>query len=98
MHCTQNPIYVFPEIKLRGFISNSYMHMHFIYSQDWSAYLAAANRQIWVYLNLSQIRECGHYNFVLEITRPHIFILGIHKSELNIYIGFSPALHLQCER
>jgi hypothetical protein len=22
--------------------------------------------------------------------------MGIHRSELNIYIGFSPAIHLQC--
>jgi hypothetical protein len=31
-----------------------------------------------------------HYNFDLEI------ISGIHKSGPDIYIGFSPDLHLQC--
>jgi hypothetical protein len=34
-----------------------------------------------------------HYNSVLEIT---VSFLGIHKWERDIYIGFSPALHLQC--
>jgi hypothetical protein len=49
-------------------------------------------------INLSQIFECRiweteHYNPVLEIT---VLFLGIHKWEPVIYIGFSPALHLQC--
>jgi hypothetical protein len=26
-HCTENPIYVFPEMKLRGLASNSYIHV-----------------------------------------------------------------------
>ena len=34
-----------------------------------------------------------YYNSVLEIT---VSYLGIHKWEPDIYIGFSPALHLQC--
>jgi hypothetical protein len=50
-------------------------------------------------MNLSQIYECRnweteHYNSVLEIT---VSFLGIHKWEPDINIGFSPALHLQCE-
>ncbi len=48
--------------------------------------------------NLSQIYECRnweteHYNSVLEIT---FSFLGIYKREPDVYIGFSPALHLQC--
>ncbi len=27
-HCTENPIYVFPEMKLRGLVSSSYMHIY----------------------------------------------------------------------
>ncbi len=27
VHCTENPIYVFPEIKLRGIAPNSYIHV-----------------------------------------------------------------------
>jgi hypothetical protein len=27
MHCTENPIYVLPEMKLHGFVSNSYIHV-----------------------------------------------------------------------
>ncbi len=47
----------------------------------------------WEYMNRSQIHECGnweteHYNYVLEIMRPRLFISRI--------TGFSPALHLQC--
>jgi hypothetical protein len=37
LHCTENPIYVFPEMILRGLVPDSYIH-----SQDRSAYLAAA--------------------------------------------------------
>ncbi len=51
-------------------------------------------------VNLSQMFECRnwetateHYNYVLEIT---VSFMGIHKWEPYIYIGFSPALHLQC--
>ncbi len=48
-------------------------------------------------INLSQIYECWnceteHYNSVLEIT---VSFMVIHNCEPNIYIGFSPALHLQ---
>jgi hypothetical protein len=44
---------------------------------------------IWVYRNW----ETEHYNSILEKT---VLFLGIHKWKLGIYIGFSPALHLQC--
>ncbi len=27
MHCTENPIYVFPEMKLRGLVTYSYIHV-----------------------------------------------------------------------
>jgi hypothetical protein len=37
-------------------------------------------------------RRQNIYNYVLEIT---VSFLGIHKWEPDIYIGFSPALHLQ---
>ncbi len=55
-------------------------------------------RSILEYINLSQIYGCRnweteYYDSVLEIT---VSILGIHKWEPDIYIGFSPALHLQC--
>jgi hypothetical protein len=50
-----------------------------------------------IYIYLSQIYECRNwetecYNSVLEIT---VSFLGIQKWEPGIYIGFSPALHLQ---
>ncbi len=51
-----------------------------------------------IYVYLSHIYGCRnweieHYNSVLEIT---VSFLGIHKWEPDIYIGFSPAFHLQC--
>jgi hypothetical protein len=50
------------------------------------------------YINFSQEYECRnweteHYNYVLETT---VSFLEIHKWEADIYIGYSPALHLQC--
>ncbi len=55
----------------------------------------------WKYIHLSQIDECrnwetDHKNSVLEITRLNSFSSGRHKWAPDIYIGFSPALHLQC--
>ncbi len=44
VHCTENPICVFPEMKLCGLVPNSYIHViceRFTYSQDRFAYLAA---------------------------------------------------------
>jgi hypothetical protein len=51
-----------------------------------------------IYISLSQISECRnweteHYNSILEITDS---FMGIHKWETDIYIGYPPALHLQC--
>jgi hypothetical protein len=40
--------------------------------------------------------ETEHYDSVLEITERAVSFLEIHKSEPDIYIVFSPALHLQC--
>jgi hypothetical protein len=81
-------------------ISNSCVCQRFINSQDWSTYFPAAEQAdiSWKYINLSQIYEsrnweAKHYISVLEIT---VSFMGIHKWEPDIYIGFSPALHLQC--
>jgi hypothetical protein len=79
---------------------HSCVYEQFIYSQDRSTHFLAAEQadRSWKYMNLSQIYECRnweteHYNSVLEIT---VQLLGIHKWEPDIYIGFSSALHLQC--
>jgi hypothetical protein len=40
-------------------------------------------------------RHTEHYNYVLEII---VSFLGLHKWKPDIYIGFSPDLHLQCGR
>jgi hypothetical protein len=50
LHCIENLIYVFPEMKLRG-LQIQFLHscicVRFIYSQDRSAYLAFAKLTDW---------------------------------------------------
>jgi hypothetical protein len=45
-HCKEDPIYVFPENKLRGLSPNFHIHIHICvsdkYSHHWSTYFAAA--------------------------------------------------------
>jgi hypothetical protein len=45
-HFTENPVYVFPEMKLHGHIPNSHIHVYicerFKHSHGWSDYYAAA--------------------------------------------------------
>jgi hypothetical protein len=107
LHCIENQIYVFPEKEWRGLSPNFYIHVFvsdlYIYSQG-SVHIFGCgkiDRPIMeIYINLSQIYECRnwkteHYNSVLEIMRVHSFY-GKHKWEPDIYIGFSPAIHLQC--
>jgi hypothetical protein len=102
-HYKGNPIYVFLFWKLRGLSPNFHIHVSVIdlYIPRTGPHISLQqNRQIrsWKYLNLSLIYECRnwgteHYNSVLEIT---VSFLGVYKWEPDIYIGFSPALHLQC--
>ncbi len=87
MHCTKNPIYVFPETKLRGLVP--------IFG------CSKIGRPIQGICK-SLIDTCGnweteHYNSVLEIMRPQSSNSGIRKSEpdIYVYIGFSLALHLR---
>ncbi len=95
-HCKENPIYIFLFWGLRGFSPNFHIH---VYVSDLYIPCNRIGRS-WKYINPSQIYECRnweieHYNSGLEIT---VSFLGIHKWESDIYIGFSPALHLQCTR
>ncbi len=75
-HCTENPFYVFPEMKLRGLVPISYIHVSVSY-----LYVPRIGLPIWEDMNRSKIHECGnleteHYNSVLEISRPHSFLFG----------------------
>jgi hypothetical protein len=87
MHCTENLIYVFPEVKLRGLIPNFYIHefVSDLYTFPGSVCLFGCSRILadrsCEYVNRSQIHECGnweteHYNSVLEIARLYNFISG----------------------
>jgi hypothetical protein len=63
----------------------SYICERFIYSLDWS------------YMNV----EIGRQNIIILFWKWRgraISFLGIHKSESDICIEFSPALHLQCSQ
>jgi hypothetical protein len=103
-HYDENPIYVFLFWELCGLRPNVHIHVSVsnLYIPSYrSTYFLQQNRQtnpgniyksltdIWVYKNWTT----EHYNSVFEIT---VSFLEIHKWEPNIYIGFSPALHLQC--
>ncbi len=57
MHCKEDAIYVFPEIKMRGLVSYFIICEQFIYSQDRSTYFAAAKQGdlFQEYINRSQI-------------------------------------------
>jgi hypothetical protein len=78
---------VFPEMKLCSLVPKSYIHVSVS-----DLYIPRIGQPIWlqqnrqtdpgnVYVNRSQIHECGnweteHYNSVLEITRPHSLSSG----------------------
>ncbi len=103
-HCKENPIYVVLFWEFRGLSPNFHIHVSAsdLYIPMISPHISLQQnrlgRPILEIINLSQIYECRnweteHYNSVLEIT---VSFLGIHNWEVDIYIGFSPALHLQC--
>ncbi len=79
LHCTKNPINVFPEMKLQGLCPNSHSCIceWLIYSQDLSAYLAAAKYAdwSWEYINRSQKHECGNWD-----SGDRTFCFGNNKS------------------
>jgi hypothetical protein len=95
-------------MKLCGLDPNSYIHVPVSESD---LYIPRIGLPIWlhkigrqilgVYINRSQIHKCGnweteHYSSVLEIRCRAFSFLGLHQSEPDNYIRFSPALHLQC--
>jgi hypothetical protein len=85
LQCIENPIYVYPEMKLCALVPNYYIH---VYVSD--LYIPKIGLLIW----LQQDRQIDpanteHYNSVLEIRGCVVSFLGIHKSKPDIYIGFS---------
>ncbi len=102
-HCTENLIYVFPEMKLCGLVPNSYIHFSVS-----NLYIPRIGLPIWLQQNRQtnpgDIKIALRYMNLLT-GRQNILILfwkwqgravsflRIHKSEPDIYIGFSPALH-----
>ncbi len=56
VHCTKNPIYVLPEMKLCGLFPNSYIHVSvsdLYIPWGWSAYLAAGRLILGIYKSLT---------------------------------------------
>ncbi len=66
LYCTENPTYVFPEMKLRGLITNSYFHIfeRFVYIFPASFAAAKSVDGSWEYINCSQIHDCGKWETV----------------------------------
>jgi hypothetical protein len=90
-------MYYFPGNCAASAPISTFMCLWAIYIFPGSVHIFPCSRS-WKYINFSQIYECRnwetqHYNSVLEIK---VSFLGTHKWEPDIYIGFSPALHLQC--
>ncbi len=80
-HCTENPFYAFPEMKLCGLIPNSYIRVSVS-----DLYIPRIGSKIGgpKYMNCLKTHKFGnwmreHFNSVLEISRPATFISG------NIY-------------
>ncbi len=89
MHYTENPIYVFLEMKLLGLVPKFYIHVSvsdlYIPRIGLVCLFGCSKMKMadksWEYMNRSQIQECGNwetesYNSVLEITRQRSFISG----------------------
>jgi hypothetical protein len=107
LHCIENPINVFPEMKLGGLVPISCIHVSVS-----GLYIPRIGLPIWVqqnsqtylsweYINRSQIHECGngeteHYNSVLKNTEAAKFHFWDYINWNQTYIRFSEALHLQC--
>ncbi len=89
MYCTENLNYVFPKMKLRDLVPNSYIQV-------------SVTDRSWEYINCSQIHECGNwetehnYSVFVNNLDCAVSLLRIHKSEPVIFIGLSQDLHLQC--
>ncbi len=73
-HCNENPISVFPEMKLRGLIPNpTFRYLWAIYIFPGPICLFGYSSQMNVEIGRQNIII---YNYVLEITRPRSFISG----------------------
>ncbi len=78
MHCKEDPIYVFPEMKLRRLVLNFHIHESvcdlYIYSNDLSTYLLQQNRltdngNIEIahrYMNVGTGNEAAQFHFYLS--------------------------------
>jgi hypothetical protein len=74
LHCTENPIYVFPEVKLRGVDPNSYTHVSVS-----NLYGPRIGLPIWLYQN----RQTDPRNIKI----PHIY-MNVEIGRQNIIILF----------
>jgi hypothetical protein len=58
-HCTENPIYVFPEVKLRGLVPNSYIHVSCRQNDPENIFLFYSNN---LFTKNQHIYQSSHHN------------------------------------
>ncbi len=91
-HCTENSIYVFPEMKLCDLPIPTFLYLWAIYIFPGSVCLFGCSKIgrpfLGIYKSLTDTWmwnwETEQYNYVFEITRPSVSFLGIHKSDQTL--------------
>jgi hypothetical protein len=98
-HCTEITIHVFPEMKLHGLVSHSaFMFLWAIYIFPGSVCLFGCSKIgrpiLGIYKSLTDkwmwTLETEHYNYVLDIMRPHRFISGNTKYKIFLLDSYRP--------
>jgi hypothetical protein len=88
LHCKEDPIYIFPEMKLRGFVSNFDIHVSvsdlYIPSVALPIFCRWTNLGN-IYVNRSQIHECGNWERGRAVSFLGIFVLNFRYSVFAVY-------------
>jgi hypothetical protein len=89
VHCSKNPIYVFPEKELRGLSPKFHIHVceRFIYSQDRSSYCP--------HIFLQQNRQTDPGNILIAHRHMNVEI-GTEAKNLGRFVSNFRYVSLQC--
>jgi hypothetical protein len=85
VHCKQDPIYIFPEMTLCGFVPNFHIRVFVsdFYIFPWSINLFCCRKYVdgsWEYINRSQTHECGNRDWGRAIPRKVIHKWDFRRS------------------